>query len=170
MNLRQYLLREQIAGPAIVNLLLNAGIAWAVFREDRVPVWGNPSLAVDLGFTMFLFPFLLCLIVSLVARNDLRIGKAPLVAQGELRPRWLKGMPGRLLPRALVFGLVGLVVGMPILLGLLKASGAESFGRIAVIWGKAAAMAVTAPFLAMATAQLALSDPKAQAISQKKSL
>jgi hypothetical protein len=58
---RTFLVNEQTVAPAVFNLILNAGLGWLVFRHlERVPLWGDPSLAGDIIGTMLILPFLTC--------------------------------------------------------------------------------------------------------------
>jgi len=59
---RRYLLLEQGVGAAGFNFLLNAAIAWLMFRgADVVPLWGQQSIAGDTIGTSIILPFLTCL-------------------------------------------------------------------------------------------------------------
>ncbi len=79
---RRYLLFEQGVGAAVFNFLLNAAIAWLIFRgADVVPLWGQQSIAGDTIGTSVILPFLTCLIVfkaSFAAAEALVV--TPLVA------------------------------------------------------------------------------------------
>src|SRR5205823_4376911 len=73
---RRYLLLEQGVGAAVFNFVLNAAIAWAMFRSvDVVPLWGQQSIMGDTIGTCFLLPLLTCLIVTRLVRGHMRAGK-----------------------------------------------------------------------------------------------
>jgi Fe2+ transport system protein B len=83
---RRFLLIDQGVGPTIFNFVLNAGIAWLMFRSAAtVPMWGQSSIAGDTIATAFLLPFLTCLIVGKVVAHQ--------VGQGRVR-----ALPDRDLP------------------------------------------------------------------------
>src|ERR687888_395312 len=108
---RRYLLLEQGVGAAAFNFVLNAVIAWLMFRgEEEVPLWGQQSIAGDTIGTSLLLPLLTCLIVTRIARGHMRAGRvAPLGWTRASHPA-LGWLPRGTLARGLVLGLVGLVV------------------------------------------------------------
>ena len=54
---RRYLLLEQGLGSIVINVVLNAAIAWLLFRGlDVVPLWGNQSIAGDTIATTLIPP------------------------------------------------------------------------------------------------------------------
>src|SRR5262245_37741695 len=77
---RRYLLVEQCVGSAVVNFAINAAIAWALFRGlERVPLWGDQSIMGDTVATSVILPFITALIVTPLARREVRTGRlAPL--------------------------------------------------------------------------------------------
>jgi hypothetical protein len=80
---RRLLVVEQGVGATLVNFLLNAGIAWALFRSvDRVPLWGQSSIAGDTFATAFLLPLLTCLIVTRAVRRQVAGGRGMLLGIG----------------------------------------------------------------------------------------
>jgi hypothetical protein len=118
---RRYLLLEQGVGAAAFNFVLNAVIAWLMFRgEEEVPLWGQQSIAGDTIGTSLLLPLLTCLIVTRIARGHMRAGRvAPLGWTRASHPA-LGWLPRGTLARGLVLGLVGLVVLAPLtILGLI---------------------------------------------------
>ncbi len=75
---RRWLVIEQVAVPAALNLVLNAGIAWLLFRaHSRLTLWGEAGVGVDLIVTGFLLPFAICLINSRLIRRQVESGKIP---------------------------------------------------------------------------------------------
>src|SRR5947207_13222996 len=105
---RRYLLLEQGVGAAGFNFLLNAAIAWLMFRgADVVPLWGQQSIAGDTIGTSVILPFLTCLIATRLVRGHVRSGKvAPLGWSRDTQP-WLGWLPRGTLARALALGTVG---------------------------------------------------------------
>ena len=114
---RRYLLLDQGVGAGVINLLINAAIAWAMFRgATTVPMWGEQSIGGDTIGTTFLLPFLSCLIATRIVRAQVRSGRVPpLVAMSPLLAR----MPRGTAARGVVLGVVGVaVVGVPAAIAL----------------------------------------------------
>ena len=111
---RRYLLLEQGVGAAGFNFLLNAAIAWLMFRgADVVPLWGQQSIAGDTIGTSVILPFLTCLIATRLVRGHVRSGKvAPLGWSRDTQP-WLGWLPRGTLARGLALGGAGLLVFAP---------------------------------------------------------
>jgi hypothetical protein len=117
---RRFLLLEQGIGAGLFNVVLNAGIAWALFRHrDVVPLWGRESIAGDTLGTCFFLPFFTALIVTpLVRRRVRRGGIDALPWTRDSRPL-LAWLPAATLRRALVLGALTLaVIGPLTVLGL----------------------------------------------------
>jgi len=125
-SLRHYLLMEHVVGAAIVNMLLNALIAWLSFRHvDVVPLWGEQSIAGDMVGTTIILPLLTCLIVTRIVAWHLR--------QGRISPKeWsgdggvLRRLPQGAFRRGLALGAMSTVVVVPLLVGGLLAVGTAS--------------------------------------------
>src|SRR6266403_944818 len=111
---RRYLLLEQGVGAAGFNFLLNAAIAWLIFRgADVVPLWGQQSIAGDTIGTSVILPFLTCLIATRLVRGHVRSGKvAPLGWSRDTQP-WIGWLPRGTLARGLALGGAGLLVFAP---------------------------------------------------------
>jgi hypothetical protein len=59
------LLIDHCLGAGIFNFLLNAAIAWVLFRQmETVPLWGQQSIVGDTIGTAFMLPLLTTLIAS----------------------------------------------------------------------------------------------------------
>lgn len=101
----RFLLLEQGIGAAVFNFVLNGGIAWLLFRGlERVPLWGQQSIAGDTIATCFFLPFFTALIVTPLVRKRMRSGTiAALRWTRETHPTlgWLPSGTGK---RALVLG------------------------------------------------------------------
>ena len=126
---RRYLLLEQGVGAAGFNFLLNAAIAWLIFRgAEMVPLWGQQSIAGDTIGTSIILPFLTCLIATRLVRGHVRSGKvAPLGWSRDTQP-WLGWLPRGTLARGLALGCAGLLVFAPPVLGALAALGVTQLG------------------------------------------
>lgn len=101
---RRYLLIEQGLGAGLVNLGINAAIAWLLFRgAATVPLWGEQSIGGDTIGTTFFLPLITTLIASRIVRSQARAGRVPWLA-------WDAGSPWRRLPKPL--WLRGVVLGL----------------------------------------------------------
>jgi hypothetical protein len=101
----RFLLLEQGVGSALFNFLLNGGIAWALFRGfERVPLWGQQSIAGDTIGTCFFLPFFTALIVTPLVRRRVTAGSVGgLDWTRESHPP-LAWLPSGTTKRALVLG------------------------------------------------------------------
>src|SRR5262249_59211424 len=73
---QRYLVLEQGVGAAIVNFVFNAGIAALFFYgQTHVPLWGAQCIAGDTLGTTFILPFITCLVVTRIARGQMRGGR-----------------------------------------------------------------------------------------------
>jgi hypothetical protein len=154
---RRYLLLDQGVGAGIVNLLLNAGIAWLVFRgTEAVPLWGQQSIAGDTIGTAFVLPFLSTLIASAVVRSQVRAGYVPAIALSARSA--LRRLPRSLAGRGAVLGLIGVVVtGLPMAAALdIAGVGQMAFGDFVAF--KAVFAAVLGALVTPVIARAALAD------------
>jgi hypothetical protein len=154
-QLKRYLFVEQPIGGFVVNLVLNALIAWGVFRGlTTVPMWGQQSIAGDTIATSFFLPFFTVLIATPLVLRDVRNGKATPEHVGD-RFAVVRRLPRGRLKRALVLGVVVAMVASPLAIrGFAAAGVGEGIAMPAFIWVKAvyAAVlgAVLAPWIALA--------------------
>jgi len=140
--LAQYL-REQVVVAAVINLLLNGGLAWLLYRHlPMVPLKGAQSVTGDLLVMTFLIPLLISLIVTPLVRLDAargRVARAPIPgsALGLLRR-----LPTNSLLLGLLLGLAALVVIGGLSLGILNLSGLDglSFPAFALLKAGVAAL------------------------------
>jgi hypothetical protein len=157
---RSYLLIEQGIGSGIFNVLLNAGIAWLMFRGmATVPLWGDQSIAGDTIGTAFFLPLLTTLIASRIVYGHVRKGHVPAwpddAARWVPRPLWLRGF---------VFGVVcALVVGWPFTQAL-AASGVDGMSLGGFVTFKALFAGVLATFVTPVVAWAALADVVARSV------
>jgi hypothetical protein len=154
---RGYLLVGQVAVPALINLVLNGAIGFALFRGlDDVPLLGSESIVGDTLATCFFLPAITCLIVTPIVRGHVRKGAAePLI--GAL-PGWLALFQRALVPRALLLGVAVVVLGGSLALALFIVLGVESLAFVPFLVFKAVFAGllggIVTPFIAL----LALAD------------
>jgi hypothetical protein len=155
---RRYLLVEQGVGAALFNLVLNAAIAWALFRGmPRVPLWGQTSLMGDTIGTSMILPFLTCLIVTRIARGHVRAGHVAAL-EWTSTPSWLGWLPQRTLARAAILALAGVVVLAPLAALALGVAGIEELPLGRAVAFKAAFAAVAAAVVTPVVALRAIAE------------
>ena len=152
---RSWLIREQVIAPAVINFALNAGIAWLLFRgRGIVPLWGEGGVAQDAIATLFLLPFLTCLIVTPLVRRAVGAGKVPPLDAAIGLPRSIERLPRALLARAAALGLGGIVAGAPLVLGAVVLAGG-ALAPATLVFSKgvytAALAALVGPMIALRT-------------------
>jgi hypothetical protein len=160
---RSWLIREQVIAPAVINFTLNAGIAWLLFRgRGVVPLWGEGGIAQDALATLFLLPFLTCVIVTPLVRRAVGAGKVPPLDAAIGLPASIERLPRALLARAATLGLGGIVAGAPLVLGAVAvAGGALTVPTLVLSKGvyTAALAALIGPMIALRT----LAEPRSGA-------
>lgn len=144
---RQFLLIDQCAIPTAINLVANGAIAWLLNRSAvAIPVWGLPSLAVDLIATAFLLPFLICVIVSPQIAGNVKSGKLqPFPPERVLQVRWFQCSATT---RGVFLGLAGIFfAAIPVLwalrLGQAQPFSVSSFVTFKAVWAAMLACVVT---------------------------
>jgi hypothetical protein len=131
---RRFLVVDELIGSSVVNFVINGAIAWIVFHgAARV---ARASLVGDTLVTAFVLPFLTALIVPVVVRVQLAVGKLPpLALDGDARPAWLphsNAARGALLGAAAVA-----IVGAPAAMAMALLAPAQ-LSLHGFIWCKAA--------------------------------
>ena len=79
-SVRHWIIVNAICVTALINVVVNAGIAWlSVGGRSQIPLWappllGGPSTTTDTVATLFLLPFITCVVATAAVRHDLRRG------------------------------------------------------------------------------------------------
>ena len=146
---RRFVLLDNGVGAFVVNLLINGVIAWLLFRKvTHVPMWGQSSIAGDTIATACLLPAISCLIVTPLARG--RVRTCRVAAVGSASWRWI---PRNMVWRALLVGLICLLVLTPLTLFVLVTLGVGELSPWHFVYFKATFAAVegalVTPFLAL---------------------
>jgi hypothetical protein len=158
---RRYLI-EQAVGSCVVNLPLNAVIAWLLFRGlPIVPLFGPQSIAGDTVGTSLILPFLTCLIVTRLARRELRHGRVAAPGWTRATHPVLAWVPRGTLARALLFALVGVLTFAPLTIVALDKLGVESMSFWGFITFKACFAAFAGLFVSPLCAACAIAEPPA---------
>lgn len=154
---RGYLVVGQSIVPAIINLVLNGAIGFAMFRNvAELPLFGDPSIVVDTLATCFFLPAITCLIVTPIVRGQVRKGVAQPLS-GAL-PGWLAPFHLSLVPRAFALGLAiaALAGGMAVL--ALLALGVDALAFTPFLFCKAVFAGLLGGLVTPLIALLALAD------------
>jgi hypothetical protein len=154
---RRYLLLEQGVGAGVVNVVINAAIAWLMFRgAAAVPLWGQQSIGGDMIGTAFMLPFMTALIATRIVRGQVRGGHVPGLALAT--PSVLQRLPRTPAGRGAVLGAICIVVvGVPATL-VLGALGVSEMAFGSFIGFKAAFAGVFGALVTPVLARLALAD------------
>jgi aminoglycoside phosphotransferase (APT) family kinase protein len=148
---RRWVWQNAVALTAVLNALINAGIAWASAGDhDTIPLWATsgPSTITDTVGTLFLLPLITCLLVTTAVRRDTRAGT--LTPRREL----VHALPSNRLARGAVLGAATVCIAAP---PAVAALAALDFGDISattfVVYKAALGVALGAlvtPFIAIA--------------------
>ena len=126
---RRYLLLEQGVGAGVVNFGLNALIAWGMFRgAETVPLWGQQSIMGDTIGTCVMLPLMTSLIVTRLARGQMRSGKMSALGWNRASHPVLAWLPRGTVKRGLVLGAVCAVAFAPLAYFALRSQAVERLG------------------------------------------
>jgi hypothetical protein len=157
---RRYLLIGFCLIPAFMNLAINWLIGWLMFRgKSIVPLWALESIGGDTLVTCFMLPAITCLIVTPIVRRHVRIGMVEPVDGSVAIPAWLGFAHRPLLRRAILFGLVPLVVFGGALAVVFPILGVSELAFQPFLTFKAGFSAVLGALVTPLIALLALCDP-----------
>ena len=154
---RHFLRIEQGLVPGLFNVVINGLIAWLILRAHaRIPLWGEPSVGVDLLATGFLLPLLTCVIVSNLIAGQVRKGKLPPLAPHQIATRgWHHSTS---LKRGLFLGVVGVVVAAGPIVVALEIAHAQPIALYAFVGFKAIWAGLFAALLSPLIAWWALAE------------
>ena len=146
---RRYVVVQGSVGGAIVNLLLNGAIGWAItIGLTTFPVWKLIGVAGDLVGTAFGVAFGTCLAAKFSVRWDVARGKLAALAleplSGAASTPWLSLLPDSVLVRSVVLGVLSVALFALPALAVLWLSGEREMDRVAFIALKAGFSAVEA--------------------------
>ncbi len=124
---QRFIFVENGLGSALFNLALNGVIAWGLFRGlERVPLWGQQSIAGDTIATCFFLPFFTALIVTALARRRMRSGEVPALDAAWLDPRLRARVPSGPLGQGSVLGTLCMLTVAPATIWLIgRSAGSE---------------------------------------------
>ena len=146
---RHFIWIEQGVHALGINIVMNGAIAWLVLRgNETVPLWGEPSIGIDLLATGLLLPFIMCQIVSRVIAKQVRDGKLPPLPASQIGARGLHHRSITI--RALVVTLFGFGCGAAPVVAILTLANAEPVSVAGFViwkgvWAGLLAMVVSPP-------------------------
>jgi hypothetical protein len=142
---RRFLFVQNTLGAAVVNLVINGVIGWAITRGlDAFPVWSIPGAAADLAATGFGVSFGTCIAARIGVNWELARGRVTALAPVPPYASWYRRLPRQTFARSVWFGAVSLPVFVLPLLAAILIAGAPALERTAFIWLKAGFSAVQA--------------------------
>ena len=110
-------IRKEVITNGSSNAIFNGLAAWALLKDTEwMPMWGEPSIAIDITATSAILLFIVTLILIPLNRSKKRKGKAPEFHwdDSKLLHRFFRGFPKGLVARAFCFAALGIVVVAPI--------------------------------------------------------
>jgi hypothetical protein len=129
---QRFLLVDELGGSVVVNLPVNAAIAWVLFRSPSVPLWGWSSIAADTLVTAFMLPLLTAVFATRVARARVAAGKLPRITTHSFvwLPRWS-------IYRGTLLGVAALILVAAPVVAAFALVGPASLSRWSFVWFKA---------------------------------
>ncbi len=164
---RRFLIVDQLVGAAIVNFLINAGLAWSLFRHaSTVALYAPPEIAVDTVVTALVLPLVTALVAGYVVRLRVARGELPPLAASTLRASaWSRRST---LSRGTLLGIAAVVLVALPTVAVFALVGPDRLARGSFIWFKASfaaglGMLVTPPlgWWALIDASRAAPSPRA---------
>ena len=154
---RKLLVVEQGIVAFVINVLLNGGIAWLLFRSvSEIPLWGEQSVGGDLMITSILLPVLSCIIVSKIVGNQVRDGKIPRLPDAQIPASGFSFRASAI--RGLFLGACALLLAASPVVAALHIGDAASFESGAFIAYKAVWAGLLAGVISPVIAWWALAD------------
>lgn len=124
---RQWLLTRALAATVVINVVVNAAIAWlSVAGQGSVSMWGAPLVETSIFWnvvgTLFLLPLITCVLTTTAIRADIRSGSLPPLTELRSAHRWLASLPFPRWRRGAVVGALAVVMLAPPLILVLVAA------------------------------------------------
>jgi hypothetical protein len=161
---RRWIYVNALLVTAVINLLVNAGIAWlSSAGEHRVPLWSvplveKPSTVIDTVGTFFLLPLITCLLMTTAVRYEIGSGRLlPLESSGAARAL-LDRLPRTRFRRGAVLGALCVVALGPVAILVLSAIDFSGITTGQFVLYKAALGVVLGALVTPVIAMLAMAD------------
>ena len=118
-NHRLFLMKETIIA-IIINTSISFVVTFLMFRsQNAIMFWGKGGLFFDLIPTIFFMTFCMTAAMTPITRGRILKGTAPAVPWHRSEHTILRFLPGTFIVRALVIGIVALLILLPVSTGLL---------------------------------------------------
>ena len=158
----RYILIDNGIFSIVFNIVLNGAIAWMVYHSLQiVQMWGGTkNIAGDIFATSFLLPFLICLIVTPLAHKQVRRGRLPNPGWNRKSNYFLSLLPKSTILRAILFGIIGVILFTPATIGIFKILDIIELHFITFFLFKALFAGMMAGIIAPIVAISALGDTK----------
>ena len=151
-------IRRECTVNGLSNTLFNGLIAWLLLKGGAdLTLGGENSFAVDLLATGFILPFIVTLII--IPLNKRQLARQTITSISLDQNNWMQGLllkfPAGLVLRAVLFGLIGMLLLAPMTLLPLWALGIEQFSPTAYalfkgVWAGAIAALLAIPMILLA--------------------
>lgn len=131
---RRWLIVNALGVTAVINVVINFAIAWVGTRGvHAVDLWaaplGRPSTIADTLATTFTLPLITALTCTRAVERELRTGNIPYLPHNSQISELLERLPRPLLPRALRFASLTILIVGPAALATLLVT---RFGGVSV--------------------------------------
>lgn len=164
---RRFLVVDQLIGAAIVNFLLNAALAWLLFRRSpSVALYASPGIAIDTVVTALVLPLVTAVVAAFVVRLRVLRGELPPIPTPAANDSawWRRST----LRRGALLGVAAVVLAALPAIGVFALLRLDRLPRASFIWFKASfaaavGMLVTPPlgWWALLDASRASRSPRA---------
>lgn len=155
-------IRKEVMTNGISNAIFNGLAAWFLLKSTEwMPMWGEPSIAIDITATSVILLFIVTLIIIPLNRSKRRKGKAPKFhwSDSSLLHRFLQRFPRGLVARAFCFAGLGIVVVAPISFLPYIALGVHGMSGPAYAIAKGAWAGIMAGIMCIPMIMIGLADP-----------
>ena len=156
---KQYIIKHFVIAAALINAVINTAIGYMLFSgQEQIPVWGDPSLGVDIIATTFLLTAITSWLVGWSVGLALLYSRVePIEAKG-FGAAIVGRLPTGAWPRALLFGLVASCSIAPVVLYVLHVLAIQSLAPLSAVLFKTVFSVVLGLLLTPLVGVLALCD------------
>jgi len=154
-------IRKEAMTNGISNAVFNGLAAWALLKDTEwMPMWGEPSIAIDITATAAILLFIVTLIIIPLNRSKKRKGKAPQFHwdDSKVLHRLYQRLPRGLVARAFCFAAFGIVVVAPISFLPYMVFGVEGMSGPAYAVAKGVWAGIMAAIMCIPMIQIGLAD------------
>lgn len=163
----RYLVVGQAIIPFFINVAVNVVLGVLAFSgSETVPTWAiDKGAAADSVGTCFFLPFITCLIATPIVRRHVLRGTVSPVAKCDL-PRWMLFFCRPSFPRAIMFGIAGLMILAGPVFVVYRVLAGETIPTVSFLVIKAVFAGVFGVFVTPLIALVAMTDSEVAAARQ----